>query len=887
MTPAPGPRRLDGWVFRLALRCWPPSIRTEAEGELRATFEARRGRGGGGVDLVLEGLDIARAGIRARFWSTGRVSSATPREEGVMGTMGSVVRHGLRGLARSRRWAVLTGGVLAVGVAATAGVFAVVDAVAVRDLPYPAPDRLVRIGAEREGRPGLSTLSGPNARDVARASRTLASLAAVTPSTMGIAAADGSPELVRGGWVSGGFFSTLEVAAAHGRVLGAADDEPTAAFVVVLGHALARRLFGDEAATGRTLAIDGRPATVVGVMGPDFHPPEGVNLGETALWAPLAHAPLPVEERGLAFLDVVGRLAPDVPFATAESELRRIGQGLVETHALSPRAFAALAARPLRAETVEGARPVLALLLAAVGLVLAIAALNAANLILLRVLDRVDALRVRMALGASRARVVAESVVESTAVAVLGGGVGLAAASAAVRAVVAARPVDLPRLTEATVDARTAAVALGLALAVGAVAGLVPALVAVGEASLARTRRAGSSRGRGARLLRDGVVVLQVAVGLALAGSAALVARSLAERRNVPVGLDPAHLHVATLRIEGIGGETFRPALLDDLLDRLRSRPGVVAAGLGSGSPYVPGGFVGYLEPEGVDVSDEDRMRGRVEFHRTSAEPLGLLGIPVLRGRDLASSDREDTEAVVVVSSATARAWWGEVDPLGRTVVVGGDGTYTPRRVVGVAADPRYRGPAADPEQHVWIPWRQMPAAPLDLLVRTDGAVSPERVVAEAVAGVPGVQVRGMRSVERERAARFVEPTFFTLLFGFFATAALLLAVVGLYSTLAHGVRARRTELGIRMVLGADRGRLIRGVVTRGAAVTGAGLAVGAVLSFAGARLTSSLLFGVRPGDVAAWSAAAGVLLLAALAASGVPAWRAGRTEPVRSLRTE
>jgi len=879
--------RIEAAALALALATWPREARAEVEAGIRATVADRRSEGAGFGGVLLESVDIAWAGVRARWNSVGRHPARTDRREGTMGEIGTVLRHAARGLRRSPRWALMVGGVLGVGIAASASVFAVVDAVAIRPLPYPDAEALVRIGATREGRLGLSTLSGPNFTDLVDDASQFAALTAFSPSTMSVAVQGRTAELRRGGWVSGRFFDVLGVPPRDGRTLASGDDRADAPLTAVVSSRLAAQLFGEADAVGRSLEIDGRAASVVGVMPPDFQPPEGATLGGTELWAPLAHAPLPVEQRGLAFLDAIGRLAAGATLESAGAEMAAGGRGLIEAHGLSPRAFTGVEIRPLRAETVGETGPLLTLLLTAVGLVLGIAALNAANLVLLRVLDRADSLRVQIALGASRRRVAAESATQGGLVAVLGGVAGTALAFLAVQAVATARPVQLARLGEAAVNGRVIVVALGAALVVGVLAGLVPALVALRRPGLGSARSGARVTGRGSRLMRDGVVLAQVALGLALAGSAVLVARSLASLRNVPIGFEVEDLHVATLRIDGIGGESFDERLLDALEDAAAAHPGVVASGLGSGSPYVPGGFVGYLDPEGVDISDEQRMRGRVEFHRASGGALGLIGVPLLQGRDLADSDRADSEPVVVVSESVARAWWQGQDPLGRYVVLGGDGSFTPRRVVGVAATPRYRGPGVDPEEHVWIPWRQMPAAPMDLRVRTRAGFVPSQLFSAVVDEVVGVEVRGVRTVDEELSRRFVEPAFFTLVFGFFAGTATLFAGVGLFSTLAFAVRSRRAELGVRLALGAGRARIARAVLLRGMTVAALGVLCGLGLAAVGARLTAALLFGVEPGDALAWSGAATLMLLTALVACGVPAWRAGRTQPVDVLRAE
>ncbi len=814
------------------------------------------------------------------------------RARGGIGTAIDVSRHAVRSAGRSPGWAGLVAGVLGVGLGATVAVVAVVDTVALRPLPYPDSDELVRIGVEREGRPGFGTISHPNYLDLASATRTLASTSAFTAFTMGARTGDTS-ELVRGGWVTGGFFETLGVGAAEGRVLASADDDPGAPLAVVASAAFATRRFGEGSAIGRSIEIDGSIGTIVGVMPASFVPPEGARMADTELWAPLAHAPLPVLERDLAFLEMAGRRVPDASQAAVEREAASIGAALVETHSLDPRAFAGLTVGTLREATLGDVGRTLGILTVSVLLLLAIAVLNASNLVLLRAFDRVDALRIRVSLGATRVRVVAESVAESVFIAAAGGLLGLAAASVAVEWVAASRPVALPRLIEATVDLRVAAFGVGVSVLAGALAGLVPAMVAVRRSGRDGTALGGTARGltsrggRGARRLRDGVVVAQIALGLALAGTATLLGRSLLEMRRVPIGLDSEGLYVATLRIAGIGGDDFDPAVLRTLVNETRRQPGVVAAELGSGSPYTPGGRVGYIEPEGVEVSREDRIQARIEFHRVGGGTLEMLGIPVLSGRSLSATDRADSEPVVVVSRSVAEAWFGTASPLGRRLVVGGDGTFTPRTVVGVASNPRYRGPRGEVEQHVWIPYEQMYGQALDLRVRMSDAGSADRAIAAAAGAVPGVELRGVRSVSAQLEESYLESTFFALLFGFFAIGAVLFAVVGLYSTLAQNIRSRRRELGIRMALGAGTRRIVRDVLRHGAGITILGIVAGSGLALVASRLASTLLFGVAPGDGRAWAAAVATLLITGVAASGLPAWRAGRTDPTRSLRPD
>ncbi len=883
-------RRWEKWLLELALRAWPGSARLEdGPGVLATIEERRRSEGSLGswptwLDTLREAADIVITGVRlraeARVGDTGR---GRPSEYAR-----SLLRHGFRGVVRDPLWSALAVLVLAVGLGSGVAVFSVVDGVALRPLPYERPGELLRLGSTREGRPGLSATSGPNFRDLESASTTLVAVAASLPASVSIGLPDGTPELFRCGFVSGDFFAVLGLGPLVGRPLGPEDDTPGAPLAVVLSHGVWRSRFGGGAVVGTSVLVDDRPATVVGVMPPDFYPPEGVHLGGTSLWMPLSQAQMPLENRDLSGLDMVGRMAPGASADQVGEELAAIGHGILEAYDLHPRQFSSFAARPLRDETLGDSATTLRMLLAAVTLLLAVACLNVGNLVLLRAIDHAENLRVRLCLGATHLRVVAEAGIETVCLALVAGALGTSGAWAAVTAVRRSAPVDLPRLSELTVDGRVTVVALAVSVVVGLLVGVVPALrVVAGDLrSPGGSGRVSSSRG--SVRARDGLVLVQVSLGMALAVGAGLLMQSLVRLHQVDPGLDPEDLYVATLRVRGIGGADFDPTVLAEMERRTEAHSGVVSASLSSGSPYTPGGRIGYIDPEGIELTDQEVMGARIEFHRVSGGHLQDLGVRLVQGRDLAPTDTEGGEPVVVISESLARAYWPEGNALGSRLVLGGDGTFTPRTVVGIAANARYRGPGSEPEEHVWVPYSQLPLQPLDLVVRTREGVSPLQAlntVTEDLGRV--VALRSVRSVEVALGRHFTGPTFFTTLLGAFAGVALLLAAIGLYSTLAHSVRSRRRELGVRMALGADGGRLTRGVVLRGLAVSVLGVVAGLGLAAIGANLLDAFLFGTRPGEPSVWAGAAAFMLLVGVLASWLPARMAGRVAPSVSLRAE
>ena len=902
-TPGSSLRRWQRLLLGVALLCWPRAARSDVAEGMIQTFLDRRGRvvrsgRGTGLDTWLEAFDVAKAGIQARWQDRGRRGRSGGAKDfkggsgeggnGMIQVMGQVILTGVRGVRMRAASSLLVIAILAIGIGAGTAIFSVVDGVAIRSLPYESPDELIRIGGVREGRPGLSTVSGPNFRDLESATTQLSSVAASTPSSIAIALGTGPAELLRGGYVSGAFFTTLGGEALMGRVLTPDDDHPTAPPALVLSHSLWLERFGGADILGVTVQVEGAPATVVGVMPPDFHPPEAAHLGGTQFWLPLAHSTLPVGERGLAFLDVVGRRAAGVTPQMAEAELTAIGSAIGETWDLSPRAFGGFASADLTAETLGDSSRMLGMLSAVVLVLLALVGANVANLILLRTLDRIGDIRIRVGLGASRARVLAELVTESLLLSTIAGAAGAGMAAAALSAIKRSAPVDLPRLTEVGVDGRVLIFTIALSVLTGVIVGLLPALRALRARSLGvpGVRGAGGDGGRGR--LRDGLVVLQVGMGLVLMTSAGLLMRSLVGLQSVDPGLDADGLTVASLRLQGVGGPDSDLTLFDQLLAGARRLPGVDQVSITSGAPYTGGGWTTYVAPEGVELAEDVLRSARIGLHQVSPGHLAHVGLDLVSGRGFQPRDVRGAGDVVVISESVARKYLGEASPLGRRLMLGGDGTFAQRTVVGVVRDPLYAGPTGEPEEHIWVPVSQFPPESIDLILTTSDPTGLNGPLREMLGRVdPSIAIRSMESMSTARSRYFTEPAFLSALMGTFAGIALLLSAVVLYGTLAYLVKGRRRELGVRLALGAEVPQLVRSVVFKGFGVTGAGVVVGLLVGTWVVGGLEAFLFETRPTDGVAWGLAAVILVGAGVLASWIPARRIGQISPDECLRSQ
>ncbi len=802
------------------------------------------------------------------------------------------LRLALRRLRRSPTFTLVAVATLALGIGANVAIFSVVHAVLLRPLPMRDDARLVRIYTVGKQGPGpTSPLDLRDMREQARAFDGMVGLASAAM-TLGADSPESSPEKVQTGLVTAEFFQVLGASVQLGRGLQAGDDAPGAPKVAVLSHGLWQRRFGGSTSVlGRPLNLGGpEPWTVVGVAAPGFDFP-----ARSELWTPLMwdESMVKAEARGAHWLEVYARLAPGVSLEGARAEVTGIAHRLAEQH---PKTNADRGAHvePLRDVLLGNVRPSLLLLLGAVGLVLLIACANLTHLLLARAASREGELSVRLALGASRGRLARELLLESALLSVLGGGAGLLAALWALDALALLGPRDIPRLDEVSMNRTVLAFTAGLAVLTTFLFGLLPALHA-SRANLGRGLRAASGGG-GTSAHRHGtrsaLIVGETALAVLLLVSAGLLLRTFVHLRNTHLGFQPEGVLTVRMELPPLHyrfGSAAPAAFYDRLLERLRARPGVQAAGAVSALPM--DGGIRWTLP----IKDTQRpvppeatpWETRVRIITPGA--LEAMGAKLLRGRSLGAGDRDAGERVVLVNAEAARRFWPGEDPLGHTVSTEMDWGNGPfgGRVVGVVEDQPLDGLAAPAEPELYVPYEQARGTGMTLLLRTPGEplalASAVREELRALdASLATSSVRTLSSVVDGTVAPL---RFYLLLVGLFAGVALLLAAVGLYGVVAYAVQQRTRELGIRMALGARARQVMGMVLGRYLRLTALGLVIGLALAAGASRALTHLLSGVRPTDPMTYAVVVLVLGAVAVVAALLPARRAARVPPAVALR--
>jgi putative ABC transport system permease protein len=802
----------------------------------------------------------------------------------------SDLRFAFRRLRRNRSASIAAALTLALGVGAVTALFSVVQAVLLRPPPFRAPAELVAVDLHPAGRPeNRFEISYLDFRDWRAHSRSFQDLAAHQTAVGRVVwEGGGEPVPAAGFMVSGHFFDLLGARPALGRALEPADDRPGAEPVLVLSDALWRReLGGSREALGRSVRLDGVPHTLVGVMPPEFDYPRGAGF-----WRAVEPAvDSLVTKREIGFLSVIGRLRAGVTPEAAAGELSRVADE-VAREALPPDLHLATAIEPLVERLIGRVRPVLLILFGATGLVLVIACVNVASLLLAQAPARRRELAVRTALGASRGRLLRQLLLESLLLGVVGGGLGLLLAAAAVALLGAMVPPELFRAEAVAMDAGVLGFALVVALAASAGFGLAPALTGARADVQATIRDGGkSSSGKGARRLLRALVVAETAVAMVLLVGAGLLLNGFLRLRAVDPGPDPDR--TLTLQVFLSNPELAEAnrshAFFGRLVERAEALPGVEAAA---------GVLVRPLEgPQGFDypftiagrTPDEQATYPFLNYEAVTPRYFESTGLRVLRGRGFTAQDRAEAPRVAVLGESVARRFWPGDDPVGSRIKWGApDGPAPWLEVVGVVEDGRYRG-LEQVSLDVYVPFEQSPWPLNHLVIRTtaDPAALVSALRREASALEPSVRLLDVATVGAMMSAALARPRFTTTLLGTFGVSALLLAAVGLAGVLWFTTRQRTREIGIRMALGATGARIRLEVLREGATLAAVGLLLGAVLAAALARLLRGLLYEVGPHDQPTYLAVAGVLALVSLLAAFLPAWRASREDAVVALRAD
>ncbi len=798
------------------------------------------------------------------------------------------IRQAVRSLARSPGLTFAVVLCLAVGAAAVGITFGAVDAVLLRPLPYPQEDRLVVLWTRLvDGSRDRMVSSYPDVLDWRERTRSFARLAPFNVSFPTLTV-ENEPEKLLGAIVGPDFFSALGARASHGRLLAAADCAPGNEPVVVLADGLWRRRFGaDPGVVGRRIDLDGRLATVVGVLSADFRHPEPLYLDEpTQVWMPLAFRPdaLP---RGQRFLRVIGRLAPGVTRAAAQAELDGIARELAQAH---PQENEGLGVQlvPLREQLVGDLRRPLLLALGAAGLLLLIACANVAGLLLARAIGRSREMAVRAALGAGRGRLARPALLESLVLGLAGGSLGLLLAAWALPVLVAASPRSVPGVGEITLGGRAFTVAFAVCTLAALLAALVPAWGAARSAPQRALREGTPGAGslRRGRLLAAWVTA-EVTLCLPLLAAALLLARSLAGLAAVPLGFDPQE--VLTLRLELSGARYAEDAqvlaLQERLLAALAAAPDIVAVGTTSSLP-----LTGLFDLRlGMTLRDDGIAPPREMasgFRLVSPGYFETLRIPRLSGRALGPADREGAPLVAVVNQTFARTAWPGESPLGRKLTLSSGDVL---EVVGVVGDVRHTGPATPPEPEVFLSFAQSPVPFLSVVLRGSG--EPEALVPRVRAVLaevdPHLAAKAVRSLDVVVRRALAGPRFHAVLAGLLAAAALGLAAAGLYGVTAYAVGRRTREIGVRLALGAGRPTVLVQVLKGAMGPVVLGVLLGLAAAVPLTRQLAGLLAGVSPGDPAVHALAAFIPLAVGLTAAWIPARRAAGVAPAVALRRD
>ncbi|MEO6196069.1 MAG: ABC transporter permease [Thermoanaerobaculia bacterium] len=796
------------------------------------------------------------------------------------------LRLGLRSLLRSPGFAVVAILCLALGIGANAALFSILNAVLLRPLPYTEPDRLVRV-YEKMGDGGQASVSIPNFQDWVERNSGFEQLAAYQRGSRNLQGT-GNPERIQAVEATPNLFSLLGARPYLGRAFKSGTDEPGKAKIAVVSEEFWRtRLGGDPSLVDRAIRLDGIPYLVIGVMPASFGFPAGSR--STDLWVLLEPTPEVANSRGNHFLDVIGRLKPGITLERATAQLATLAAQIEKEHPAEQTGRSVLV-QSLRETVVGRVRPALLILFGAVALVLLIACANVANLLLARAAVRQHEVAVRLALGASRTRLIRQFLLESLVLAFAGTVFGLLLARWSLNALAPLAKGALPVFKEFPLDGRVFGFLLAVAVLSGVAFGIVPALQSSrGNVRNSLTEAGGKTTGSGRQqFFRSALVVLEIAVSLVLLVGAGLLLRGFLTLSSTKPGLVAenvltAHLSVPITQLEGSTPRLFRP-----VLEKIRALPGVRSAAVVSILPIQRAGTNGGFTIEGRPAP-EPGQEPSAELRVASPEFFQSLGIPILRGRDFTEADGTSGPRVVIINEALAHKHFPNKDPLGQQIDFG-DGVFT---IVGIVGSVRQAGLDHAPLTEIYFPYAAADAMGWlgDAVLVTRTVVPPESVTSEiraAVASVePALPLYNVLTMEQVIDQSLASRRLNLWLLAIFAGMALLLSAAGLYGVISYLVAQRTREIGMRIALGAQNRDVIRLVMRQGASLTGTGIALGLLGAFAFSRVLESLLYGVSTRDPLIYAALAGVLATIALLATWLPARRASRVDPILAIRAE
>ncbi|HEY2459209.1 MAG TPA: ABC transporter permease [Candidatus Acidoferrum sp.] len=804
------------------------------------------------------------------------------------------VRYGVRLLLKNPGFALVAALTLALGIGASVTIFSVVNSVLIRSLPYGDAGRLVYMWTPLPRYAALPKELAPSFADVLawrNVSRSFTSITAFRQRTLTVDAG-AEPVRVVAGIVLGGFFDTLQTAPLLGRTIDEGDDRAGAEGVAVISHAFWDSQFGsDPAALGKLIQVSGSGYRVVGIMPAEFSYPRENDfplahstLRRTEIWIP---ARLTTEQQAnrMSTADAaIGRLGPGVTLQQAQSEMSAIENHLDELNLPEMRGSKLLLV-PFIETAVGPVRPLMQLLSGAVFLVLLIACGNVANLLMARAMSRTHEMGVRTSLGAPRVRLVRQVLTESLLLSMIGGGLGVMLAKAALKILTTLNPGDIPRFDEISIDGRALLVALLVSVGSALAFGILPAL-ASSRASVNDAMRKAGGRGStsGSARIRNGLIIADVALAVVLLTGTGLLIRSYLYVQGEDKGFAPSTLTMVLSADPRTHSEEQMETVYRTATERLSALPGVVAVGTTNSLPLDHTDSTSTFRIEGYPNQPNQQARLR----RVAGKYFEAMQIRLISGRYLEHTDMPAGGSAaarnVVVSESFAKLYFSDKNPIGGHVQRGEAGPVW-ETIVGVVSDVYHSSLEKAPQPTLYEPSWAAESIAIRTVAPPEAMISSARsTIHDIDSGVALSDVETMRQRTSEATAR---RRFQTVLLSAFAGIAMLLALVGLYGMLSYMVKQRTVEIGIRLALGATRLEVVQMVLRRGLAFTGVGLAVGLLVAVAVARWSSSLLYGIRTLDPATFILLPLLMILAATLACALPAWRACRVDPVTSLREQ